>query len=152
MSVKYEASLDVVVEVTCEACENVYTYEHRISSTSRLEGNAKRDVLHQFKAKEFGAQACPECGYIQSWMIEHWQTTRQAFLGFGLGILAIAGSAPFIGWPATKDWHHLALLVLYAAIGLVVTATAFFISGKFFIPNKKFQGAVFTPREPSVRT
>ena len=150
MSVKYEASLNVVVEVTCEACEKVYTYEHRISSTSRLEGNATRGVLQQFRAKEFGAQACPECGYIQSWMIEHWQTMRQGFVGFGLGILAIAGTAPCIGWPASKDWHHVALLALYAAIGLVVTVTAFFVSARFFIPNKKFQGMVFTPREPKV--
>jgi hypothetical protein len=95
---KFKTTAKVIV--TCEQCSKLYTYEHYFYAYGRLiDENAAINLARQNMDKVFDHysrqiaggnfssivenMACPECGSLQSWMIEPLRKRR----GWKLGLI-----------------------------------------------------------------
>jgi len=135
MSAEATARASVVVEVTCEACGDRYSYETTLiglatswddsESVETLSAKAAEELSTKIQACQFGrhlgVRKCRKCAHIQSWMNEHRQETRgfvSFFLSMALGltsILIIRESLFSLGLPTSYELMFISLLLVSCA-------------------------------------
>ncbi len=92
----YQAVSNVQVSVCCEQCGNTYTYQYQLTGYSSNNQTAAQanlaDKVERVSAGDYGLIAderpCPQCGYLQSWMIEPVRRKRGWMIGAGIAMAA----------------------------------------------------------------
>lgn len=145
------------VEVRCEACGTRFVkYQHVEVSAGFLAttfGNPQETLRKAAEAalttERIGARVCPNCGYVQSWMIKAWRARRRFWL-----IFSSVWIVPFLLGGSVVG--IVSLFVERLSVGLVALALGFIsLSWLWFwtyrrlsVPN---HGATdYSPLEPAL--
>lgn len=91
----------MIVNYDCEACDHKSSYEELIKiegeSAFAIEELFTRILKNKLKAKDFGSKSCPQCGYVQSWMIKSAKSRLGRLFGWagfiliGISLLVLHG-------------------------------------------------------------
>lgn len=136
-------TLSIKVVVTCEGCDQPYTYLHSVTGTSATNilssdvwtGNtsAKRaatNMAASLKRGELGVHRCPKCGYLQSWMLDQWKGARMLRLALVVGGSLFLALGYSLGWPFPANSTNSAFLnFLRAALAVGAYAFTFLFIG-----------------------
>lgn len=147
MPVYRTAKVELRVDVTCEACGHKYMMQHEISHTTdafAFSGLSTKDptegLMKKIERLEVGVLPCPECKYLQSWMIPVW---RRCILGKTLLGSILLGIAAAI----FRSASHILLLCIPGVIALGVFCG--------IRPNRRWHREhgprVPEPRQPTIR-
>ena len=101
MSYKGTSKIVAQVSISCEACGNTFSYNHKLSGYAQKsdEFSAMAAAREQLQKKidringgDFALIAdnkpCPQCGYVQSWMIQPVRKHRGNNWGCMLGAIS----------------------------------------------------------------
>lgn len=143
----FHVTASAQVSVTCEMCGTAYAYAATLTGYSSNNRSAAQDDLinkvDQVKAGNYNLVAeekrCPQCGYLQAWMIEPVRRRRGWMIAIGLAMavcfVAILAEALII----PEDIRNDAVQGIFMVFGLPVIT--FFVARvivmKTYRPNRQ---------------
>jgi uncharacterized integral membrane protein len=150
MAYKGTSKIVAKVSVGCEICENSFTYNHTLSghASSSNEGTAIYEAHERLKkqmdriaAGNFDLIAehkpCPQCGYVQSWMILPVRKHRGNNWGCALSAIAfLIGILLIILLQNTSLRNDYFGMFLVFGVPLIIYFIGRTIGGLLYMPNK----------------
>jgi hypothetical protein len=158
----------IVISASCENCGTSYSYSRQlyvsgVKTTKWNDGLTKKMSINEIvtpQMRKMGTQAaignlvpCPECGYVQSWMIAEYRRVNRfgrgmIIAGIGsafpciLGGIGIVFSSYFDNLPSSIIRDNLIIWGLLGPFVLgIIGALASFVGKLDFLvnPNKRFK-------------
>lgn len=144
-----------LIEVECELCNKYFNYES--SQKTKISGawksdvsnqvqKMRRDILNRLKSSEFidiKIKRCPQCDYIQSWMVKRAKRDLGFMIGL-MGLVLFVVGALMIKLIRFKDLIEAIFEliftrdVLWLVIGLlIIPRIIMLIVQQYYNPNKK---------------
>jgi hypothetical protein len=143
------SKISAQVSVHCESCGNDFVYERTLRGTAQRAGksaaiNAAREKLakkmEKIESGDYGPIAihkpCPQCGYVQSWMVEPVRRRRGWQWALGLAILSYFLAFSALSFPGGSDCL---LVFLFFGMPTIVFFVARIVIMKLYRPNKNLE-------------
>lgn len=90
LHMRKEARLTIDVDVECEACGKRYVYAQGYHETGGGMSDPAGAIQKRIMQGELGWKRCPQCGYMQSWMVMSWKVRWSLILGVVTAMATLA--------------------------------------------------------------
>lgn len=134
--------LNLKYTTECEACGHKYSWT-QITQTEEYYTKSHEEILQLYEkeiesGKLSANKPCPECNFIQSWMVFAAANDKRDSLnnwGVLFGIALVVLSAFTIGWSVSKHWQN---IFIYMGLIILPVLIIKFLPDKVFKINKSW--------------